>query len=296
MTWLSGRAEGRRTAVTLAAERRLAAVAGQWRPTPPEAFEDAGPIQASTQAGPVDTAPWTRSALRGLALLLAVALALASYWAWSGRPRAVAMAGDAVALEDLVPRVMATASPFPSDVPSASEPTVSTDGGRSSVAPEDDLARGGAGPGPAPFVAPELVVHVTGLVAHPGLVRLPTGSRVADAVTAAGGVTRRRAADSVNLARLVVDGEQIVVGGGPGAQVPAQPATSASAGTPLGPLDLNAATQADLEDLPGIGPVIAGRIVQWRVDNGAFRSVEELGEVSGIGDAILSQLRPLVRI
>ncbi len=138
--------------------------------------------------------------------------------------------------------------------------------------------------------ATEVVVHVTGLVARPGLVTLPPGSRVADAVAAAGGVTKRRAADSVNLARLLVDGEQIVVSDGPvpGAPVPAA-TTSAQA-----LINLNTADQAALEGLPGIGPVIATRIIEWRTANGAFRSVDELGEVSGIGDATLVRLRSLV--
>jgi competence protein ComEA len=154
-------------------------------------------------------------------------------------------------------------------------------------------------------------------------VRLAVGARVADAVAAAGGVTRRRAADSVNLARLVVDGEQIVVDAsipatsrppqGPQGAPPsgqdssgapaARPGGTGSAGSsmdgtvgaPLA-LDLNLADAAALESLPGVGPVLAGRIVQWRAENGPFTSVEELGEVSGIGEATLGRLRPLVRV
>ncbi len=143
-------------------------------------------------------------------------------------------------------------------------------------------------------------MHVTGLVARPGLVRLPLGARVADALAEAGGVTRRRAADTVNLARILVDGEQVVVGvpGAPGSAGSSPPGTSTSSpqGNPLAPIDLNTATATVLEGLPGVGPVIAARIVDWRTANGAFRSVEELGEVSGIGDAILTQVRGLVRV
>ncbi len=235
--------------------------------------------------------PWTRSAIRGLALLTALALALGGYWAWSGRPRAVAM----------VPEILATGADLPGDEAPVGEPVMAAEVAES-AAPGDPAAVGAMpesgvdGPGAAESIVPELVVHVTGLVNRPGLVRLPPGSRVADAVDAAGGVTRRRAADSVNLARLVVDGEQIVVGGTAAPQTAAPTGTSAGAGPATGPLDLNTATQADLEELPGIGPVIAARIVQWRTDNGVFRSVDELGEVSGIGPAILSQVRSRVRV
>ena len=248
--------------------------------------------------------PWTRSAVRGLALLLAVALALAGYWAWSGRPRAVAMAPD----------VLATGAPFPVDAAAVLEPPgaagspgVAPDvsgGGTSPASAEGETGPNvlmtpgsptGSGPGPSTAGRPELVVHVAGLVSRPGLVRLPAGSRVADAVAAAGGVTKRRAADTVNLARLVVEGEQIVVGGAASGQASVVGPMAASDATPP-PLDLNAATQDELEGLPGIGPVIAARIIGWRTTNGAFRSVEELGEVSGIGTAILSQVRTLVRV
>lgn len=129
----------------------------------------------------------------------------------------------------------------------------------------------------------DVVVHVAGAVSKPGLIRLPAGARVADAIEAAGGPRGRKALDSVNLARPVVDGEQILVGA-------AAPGDSAAG------LSLNAASAADLEDLPGIGPVLAQRIVAWRNSNGPFRSVDELSEVSGIGDALMAQLRSEVRV
>ena len=224
--------------------------------------------------------PWSGSALRGLALLLAVTVAIAAYWAWSGRPRAVALA----------PTTLATGSPLPGaddDAAAATTPSVEPTGPAEPVEQPDATA-------PTETV----VVHVAGLVARPGLVELPAGSRVADAVAAAGGVTKARAADSVNLARLLVDGEQIVVG--PAAAAPARAGPAVSPGTGAGatsiPVDLNTADVAALDALPGIGPVLAARIVQWRVANGPFRSVDELGEVSGIGDAILGQLRALVRV
>ena len=228
-------------------------------------------------------APWSRSAVRGLAVIVSLAVAVAGYWAWSGRPRAVAVA----------PAVVAVGTPLPIPAPPPPAPTPPTPT---------------PAPTPTPIAStsavPLVVVHVTGLVARPGLVRLPLGARVADAVAEAGGVTRRRAADTVNLARILVDGEQVVVGvpGAPGSVGSAPPVASTGTppGNPIGPgstpIDLNTATAGVLEGLPGVGPVIAARIVDWRTANGAFRSVEELGEVSGIGDAILSQVRGLVRV
>lgn len=139
---------------------------------------------------------------------------------------------------------------------------------------------------------------------HPGLVQLPAGSRVADALDAAGGATRRADPASVNLARPLVDGEQIIVTRR-GAQMAAPPGdapppgTGASGGASAAattPIDLNAATLEQLDTLPGIGPVLAQRILDWRTTNGRFNSVDELGEVSGIGEATLADLRPLVRV
>ena len=150
-----------------------------------------------------------------------------------------------------------------------------------------------------------LVVHVVGAVRHPGVVELPTGSRVADAVEAVGGLTRRGDPASVNLARPAVDGEQVVVGrrGTGGAAAPPIAGAPATAGPPVpaapapaAPVDLNTATLEQLDALPGIGPVLAQRILDWRTANGRFSTVEELGEVSGIGEATLGDLRPLVTV
>ena len=143
--------------------------------------------------------------------------------------------------------------------------------------------------------ASTVVVHVIGRVRRPGIVTLPFGSRVADAVDAAGGLRDGAGVGDLNLARVLVDGEQVIVGrrvtAQSGAGSPAAPANS-----PDGALDLNSATATELEALPGVGPVLAGRIIAWREANGPFPSVEILGEVSGIGDALLAQLRPLVRV
>jgi competence protein ComEA len=194
----------------------------------------------------------------------------------------------------VAPTVVAVGTPIPSAMPAPAPPATTEPRPVAVTLP----------PAPVASAVPQVVVHVTGLVARPGLVRLPPGSRVADAVAEAGGVTRRRAADTVNLARILTDGEQVVVGvpGAPGSAGSAPSATSSNnpPGNPLGPgsapVDLNTATISALEGLPGVGPVIAARIVEWRTANGAFRTVEELGEVSGIGDAILAQVRGLVRV
>ncbi len=143
----------------------------------------------------------------------------------------------------------------------------------------------------------EVTVHVRGRVMRPGVITLPVGSRVVDAIEAVGGVRAGSSTGDLNLARLLVDGEQVAVGvrrAADDASASGEP-TTADGVTP-GLVDINAATATELEALPGIGPVLAGRIVQWRVDNGPFTDVEILGEVSGIGDALMAQLRPLVRV
>lgn len=170
--------------------------------------------------------------------------------------------------------------------------------------------RSGAISGSVPVVPPagaELVVHVVGQVVRPGLVRLRPGARLADAIAAAGG--ERPGADlaALNLARLVIDGEQIRVPGpgeapAPGSGMAGPPGSGGGAGVPGSPsgsgapVSLNSADVAALDALPGVGPVLAQRIIDWRTQHGRFTSVDELGEVSGIGDKLLAQLRPKVTL
>ncbi len=146
-----------------------------------------------------------------------------------------------------------------------------------------------------PAEAREVVVSVVGRVARPGLIRLPDGSRVADALAAVGGALPGTDLMGLNIARRLSDGEQLLVGVAP---PPGQPAASAASGTSggSGPIDLNVATLEQLDGLPGVGTVTAQRIVDWRVAHGRFTSVDQLREVSGIGQARFGQLKKLVRV
>ena len=166
---------------------------------------------------------------------------------------------------------------------------------------------GSAGAGGAGAAAGLLVVHVVGQVRTPGVYRMPAGSRVGDAVTAAGGATRSADLTAVNLARVIVDGEQVVVpkpgesagapvaGGGAGG-AGSGGAQAGAAGAAGGKVALNSADLSALDTLPGVGPVLAQRILDWRTEHGRFTSVEELGEVSGIGEKLLAQLTPKVTL
>jgi competence protein ComEA len=138
-----------------------------------------------------------------------------------------------------------------------------------------------------------LVVDVAGAVRRPGLYRLRAGSRIDDAIAAAGGPKARAQLDTVNLAAPVADGEQIIVpGSGAGAAAATSPPAAGS--SPSAPLDLNSATLEQLENLPGIGPVTAQKILDYRQQHGAFHSVDELQGVPGIGPAHMAQLKGLV--
>jgi competence protein ComEA len=138
-----------------------------------------------------------------------------------------------------------------------------------------------------------LVIDVAGAVRRPGLYRLRSGSRIDDAIAAAGGVTDKAQLDAVNLAAPIADGEQVVVPG-PGAVGAATASPPAAGSAPSAPLDLNTATAEQLDSLPGIGPVTAQKILDYRAQHGAFHSVAELEGVPGIGPGRLSQLKGLV--
>lgn len=150
----------------------------------------------------------------------------------------------------------------------------------------------------SPTAQPEVVVDVAGKVRRPGIVTLPGGSRVVDAIDAAGGARPGVDLTQLNLARVLVDGEQIVVGVSPpgGVAATAASAPGAPSGTSAPMVNINAATQSELEELPGVGPVTAAAIIKWRSENGAFTAVDELLEVSGIGDATLAKIAPFVTL
>lgn len=256
---------------------------GGWvpaRPAPPAQH----PEPALADGGVADT---PAAPPEGLAELQSRALtsAMAAYTAAHGHPEADALAGDGRRRWGIRSRVGLVAAALLL-VLGGLVVARSMQQAPSVVVPE--AAPSGA-PGAEAPVQPEVVVHVVGQVGQPGLVRLPEGSRVADAVEAAGGASAEADLGAINLARVLIDGEQVVVPR-PGDLAP-QGAASADSR-----LDLNAADAAALDGLPGVGPVLAQRIVDWRTDHGRFTVVDELAEVAGIGPAVLAGVRDLVRV
>lgn len=221
--------------------------------------------------------------LRLVALIGAAAVVLAAVWVLRGRAEATSV--SVPARPDDGGGVSASGQPVP-PVPSGAP-----------GAPGADATA-------APVGSPGVVtVDVRGAVKSPGVRQLPAGSRVIDAIQAAGGVRRGRGYGAVNLAKVLVDGEQVVVGKGaataqaPPAMSNPPPGSAGSPGSPAGALiNLNTATAAELEALDGIGPVLAGNIVDWRTANGAFSSVDDLLDVSGIGEQTLAGLRDQVTV
>jgi competence protein ComEA len=215
-----------------------------------------------------------------LALLIAAVVALAAWWVLRSEPQPVeppTLSSRPMSGIGITPSP-GMASPF--DV------TASTAGAVPSAADTASPASG------------RLVVDVAGKVRHPGIVELPAGSRVIDAIRAAGGARPHVDLSSINLARLLVDGEQILVGVAPVS--PSDPflgdPSSTATGLPSTPINLNTATEPELESLPGVGPVTAAAILEWRAEHGAYTSVDELLEIDGIGDATLADLAPLVTV
>ncbi len=202
-----------------------------------------------------------------VALVVAVGLAVTTWWVVRDDPEPPVAPVSADAVEPLVP----AASP--------------SSAGAATAGP----AAAGAGG--------QVTVDVAGKVRRPGIVVLDAGARVTDAVEAAGGAKPNVDLSSINLARVLVDGEQIVVGarGAPaGAAGAAGPGSAAGPGA--APVNLNLASQAELESLPDVGPVTAQAIISWREERGGFTSVDELLEVDGIGEKTVAKLAPHVTV
>lgn len=242
----------------------------------------------------------TPAALVGIAVLVLIA----------GGVIHLSSAGTAVPLEETI----ATGEAVPSEgagsagdtggaptAGAAAEPGSGTGSAGDATPPGTEVPAVGEAEG-----STEVVVHVSGAVASPGLVRLPAGSRVDDALRATGGATDEADLAALNLARPLADGEQVHVPR-PGEEPPAvdAPATAGdgaggagggSDAAAAGPIDLNTASVEQLDELPGVGPAIAQRIVDHREANGPFTSVDGLLEVSGIGPATLEKIRPLATV
>ena len=213
--------------------------------------------------------------VRALLAITLAAIVVALWWWWSGQPQEPASAASAT-VKSASDSSEQRAQPTPA---SSLQPLHSP--GEASAPPSGAL----------------ITVDIRGAVTRRGIQQLPAGSRVIDAIRAAGGVRPGRAYGAVNLAKLLDDGEQIHVGkADPDSTPPDLSAVPSGTGAGTGPVNINTAAETALEALPGVGPVLAGRIVDWRQQNGAFRSVDDLLQVVGIGDKVLEGLRPEVTI
>lgn len=139
------------------------------------------------------------------------------------------------------------------------------------------------------FKSPKIYVHVAGSVKSPGIYQLDSGTRVFDAVLAAGGFTSKANQSSVNMARALNDGEQLLV-----ASTSSEAVFGGAMASTL--ISLNQATSSQLEELPGVGPALAGRMVDWRTANGGFKSKEDLLNITGIGDKLFAAVKDLVTL
>ncbi len=250
------------------ARRRLAELAATFNATLPDPVEDEADVPV--RPGPKRFAV-TSMHVRFMALLGVVALVAIGWWLLSG-------SGSR-------------------DSPGTNSNVVEFKSGAQAESSVGDASTASKSESSRPV---GVIVHVAGKVKNPGLVTLDEGARVADAIEGAGGVVGKPNLNDLNLARKVTDGEQIRVGLGPPLLVDSASASGASGGAsahaPSGVINLNTASQAELETLPGVGPVTAKAILDWRTENDKFSRVEDLLDVRGIGEATLAKLRPLVSV
>ncbi|MEV0534601.1 ComEA family DNA-binding protein [Kitasatospora sp. NPDC050463] len=242
---------------------------------PPDGLGSGGPDRARWRFGP--SVMLDRRAAAGLIVLLLLAVGYGMQHFWLARPQSVA-----------VPAV-AVASAEPGEA-AAGTPEVATGSALS--------APGGAD------ASTVVVIDIGGRVHVPGVHTLPSGSRVADALRVAGGPLPETETKGLNLARVLTDGEQILVGepgrdpaagagGGAGGGAGSGPA---GAGGPKQPVSLNHATLEQLDTLPGVGPTLAQRIIAFRASHGSFRSLDQIRQVSGIGDRTYAEIRPMLTL
>lgn len=271
---VSGPAAQRRLARLLASTANHAGTASA-APQPSRSPAEVVEVDVSAPAGGVDPEPATPATSRAAADPAGGGLARLAGAAFDpGRPGLRALAVVAIVVVAGAAAFAWWSRPRPEPV----VPALAT-----TVAP-------GVG-APAASTAPaELVVAVSGEVREPGLVHLPPGSRVADAIEAAGGLLPEADIDHLNLARKVTDGELIAVG------IPSPPGSPGGGAGDAGTVNLNTATLAELEALPGIGPALAQRIIDYRAQHGRFTSVGQLRDVTGIGEARFAELEGLVTV
>lgn len=242
------------------ARRRLARLAASFDAELPPADEP------EHDPGPATRRRLEMPHVRALAVVAVAASVLLVWWLLAGRPRTS---------EPVAPLAIGSSS-------APSSPTADASGAPTGEATTDPEAG-------------VLIVDVAGRVVRPGIVTLPHGSRVYEAVEAAGGLRGRVDTTTLNLARELTDGEQVLVGVDPVDGAPATGGSAPAPGTGIGAkVNLNTATAEQLDTLPGVGPVTAQAILAWRDTNGRFGSVDDLLDVKGIGDATLAELRDLV--
>jgi competence protein ComEA len=226
-------------------------------------------------------------------------------WAWLRRRAALVLVVLVLSAGVAAATLFRRPPPIEDRLPIAGEETVAPSG-PSTTGPAVEGSTPGADDVPAGSGGPtQVVVHVAGAVTSPGVVRLSTGSRVVDAVSAAGGLRADADPDRVNLAAPLTDGQRVVVpvvgqpapavvGNSSGTGAPAGVDGGEGGGSASGPIDLNTATAEQLDTLPGVGPSTAAAIIEHRASAGPFRSVDALLDVRGIGEAKLEALRDLV--